>query len=335
MSSPRREGLDLAQCVAVGDGANDLAMLSAAGLGIAFNAKPVVREVADTSVSVPYLDAILFLLGIRRDEVERADAAAGVGHRGDRGPRPTARLTPRRQVRAQHDGVVDDLHARALVEPQRPVEGDVVDLEADALDAQRGEALERPRAARAVARPRPAPRRDDPELGDHARGPGRPRRRRGRAPRRRAVAASSTAATDGPQLHTTALHARARARCRGPRSRPGGGRRTRPTRAACSAARARPRRRARARVPAGHCGCGQVGGEVDAQLQQVAFRRSSPRCSNHGKVSPDAGRPASCAAAPAARGCRATAARARSTARPSRKVPIPAPPATGSTRPSA
>lgn len=72
------EGLTLGQCVAVGDGANDLAMLSVAGLGIAFNAKPVVREVADTSVSVPYLDAILFLLGIRRDEVERADAAAGV-----------------------------------------------------------------------------------------------------------------------------------------------------------------------------------------------------------------------------------------------------------------
>lgn len=71
------EGLTLAQCVAVGDGANDLAMLTAAGLGIAFNAKPVVREAADTSVTVPYLDAILFLLGIRRDEVERADAAEG------------------------------------------------------------------------------------------------------------------------------------------------------------------------------------------------------------------------------------------------------------------
>ena len=53
-------------------------MLSAAGLGIAFNAKPVVREVADTSVSVPYLDAVLFLLGVRRDEVERADAADGL-----------------------------------------------------------------------------------------------------------------------------------------------------------------------------------------------------------------------------------------------------------------
>ncbi|MFP5310717.1 MAG: phosphoserine phosphatase SerB [Actinomycetes bacterium] len=69
------EDIGLEQTVAVGDGANDLDMLAAAGLGIAFNAKPVVREVADTTVSVPYLDAVLFLLGIRRDEVEQADAA--------------------------------------------------------------------------------------------------------------------------------------------------------------------------------------------------------------------------------------------------------------------
>jgi len=70
-----REGIAPAQVVAVGDGANDLDMLSVAGLGIAFNAKPVVRERADTSVSVPYLDAILFLMGVRRDHVEAADAA--------------------------------------------------------------------------------------------------------------------------------------------------------------------------------------------------------------------------------------------------------------------
>jgi phosphoserine phosphatase len=69
-----REGVPLEQTVAVGDGANDLDMLARAGLGIAFNAKPVVREAADTAVSVPYLDAVLFVLGIRRDEVEAADA---------------------------------------------------------------------------------------------------------------------------------------------------------------------------------------------------------------------------------------------------------------------
>ena len=60
--------------IAIGDGANDLDMLNAAGLGIAYNAKPVVRDAADTAVNVPYLDAIMYLLGISRDEVEAADA---------------------------------------------------------------------------------------------------------------------------------------------------------------------------------------------------------------------------------------------------------------------
>ena len=59
----------LSQTVAVGDGANDLDMIAAAGLGVAFNAKPVVRDAADTSVSVPYLDAVLYLLGISSDDV--------------------------------------------------------------------------------------------------------------------------------------------------------------------------------------------------------------------------------------------------------------------------
>ena len=63
-------GVPLAQTVAIGDGANDLDMLDAAGLGVAFNAKPVVREAADAAVNVPYLDTILFLLGISRDEVD-------------------------------------------------------------------------------------------------------------------------------------------------------------------------------------------------------------------------------------------------------------------------
>ncbi len=64
--------------VAIGDGANDLDMLSAAGLGIAFNAKPVVQKAADTAVNVPYLDAIMYLLGISREEVEAADALEGL-----------------------------------------------------------------------------------------------------------------------------------------------------------------------------------------------------------------------------------------------------------------
>ncbi len=67
----------LSQTVAVGDGANDLDMLARAGLGIAFNAKPMVRDAADAAVSVPFLDTILYLLGISRDEVEEADADAG------------------------------------------------------------------------------------------------------------------------------------------------------------------------------------------------------------------------------------------------------------------
>lgn len=66
-------GVPRDRTVAIGDGANDLDMLQAAGLGIAFNAKPVVREQADTTVNVPYLDTVVFLLGISREEVEAAD----------------------------------------------------------------------------------------------------------------------------------------------------------------------------------------------------------------------------------------------------------------------
>jgi phosphoserine phosphatase len=68
----------LGQCVAIGDGANDIDMLSTAGLGVAFNAKPALREVADTAVSYPYLDVVLFILGVTRAEVEAADAADGL-----------------------------------------------------------------------------------------------------------------------------------------------------------------------------------------------------------------------------------------------------------------
>ncbi|MEE1930642.1 phosphoserine phosphatase SerB [Streptomyces sp. TRM 70351] len=66
-------GVPLAQTVAIGDGANDLDMLNAAGLGVAFNAKPLVREAAHTAVNVPFLDTVLYLLGITREEVEAAD----------------------------------------------------------------------------------------------------------------------------------------------------------------------------------------------------------------------------------------------------------------------
>ena len=70
-------GVPLSQTVAVGDGANDLGMIGAADLGVAFNAKPVVRDAADTAVNVPYLDTVLYLLGIPRDAVDAADLAEG------------------------------------------------------------------------------------------------------------------------------------------------------------------------------------------------------------------------------------------------------------------
>jgi phosphoserine phosphatase len=69
--------IPLSQTVAIGDGANDLDMIAAAGLGIAFNARPAVRDAADTSISVPYLDTVLYLLGLSRDEVEAAGNSGG------------------------------------------------------------------------------------------------------------------------------------------------------------------------------------------------------------------------------------------------------------------
>jgi phosphoserine phosphatase len=72
----RQAGVPVSQAVAVGDGANDLDMIAAAGLGVAFNAKQVVRDAADAAVSVPYLDSILYLLGISGEDVEAAEDAA-------------------------------------------------------------------------------------------------------------------------------------------------------------------------------------------------------------------------------------------------------------------
>jgi phosphoserine phosphatase len=70
-SFARTSGVPLSETVAIGDGANDLDMLAAAGLGVAFNAKPMVREQADTAVNVPFLDTILFLLGIPGEEIDQ------------------------------------------------------------------------------------------------------------------------------------------------------------------------------------------------------------------------------------------------------------------------
>ncbi len=67
-----REGIKLEQVIAVGDGANDLPMLSIAGLGIAFRAKPVVKESAQHAISTLGLDGILYLLGFHE-----ADTVAG------------------------------------------------------------------------------------------------------------------------------------------------------------------------------------------------------------------------------------------------------------------
>jgi len=68
------EKIDIDQTIAIGDGANDLDMIAMAGLGIAFNAKPAVKAAADSSVSAPYLDSVLYLLGIGREEIEEADS---------------------------------------------------------------------------------------------------------------------------------------------------------------------------------------------------------------------------------------------------------------------
>lgn len=67
-------GVPMSRTIAVGDGANDLDLLNAAALGIAFNAKPFVRDNADSALTSPYLDTILYVMGISRAEIEQADS---------------------------------------------------------------------------------------------------------------------------------------------------------------------------------------------------------------------------------------------------------------------
>jgi phosphoserine phosphatase len=66
----RSEGISLEQVVAVGDGANDIPMLSLAGMGIAYRAKPLVRQSADQSISNLGLDGLLYLLGVRDRDLQ-------------------------------------------------------------------------------------------------------------------------------------------------------------------------------------------------------------------------------------------------------------------------
>ena len=70
----RNEGIALAQSIAIGDGANDLPMLATAGLGVAFHAKPIVRESASHAISNFGLDSVLFLMGFTDRDIEQAAA---------------------------------------------------------------------------------------------------------------------------------------------------------------------------------------------------------------------------------------------------------------------
>ena len=70
--------IPMRRTIAIGDGANDVDMIQAAGLGVAFNAKSPARAAADAQVNVPYLDSVLYLLGMSREDIEQADARAGL-----------------------------------------------------------------------------------------------------------------------------------------------------------------------------------------------------------------------------------------------------------------
>lgn len=70
--------IPMRRTIAIGDGANDVAMLETAGLGVSFNGKAAARDAADAALSVPYLDSVLYLLGITREDIEDADARTGL-----------------------------------------------------------------------------------------------------------------------------------------------------------------------------------------------------------------------------------------------------------------
>ena len=70
------EGIRLEEVIAIGDGANDVLMLERAGLGVAFHAKPKLREAADISISTGGLDGLLYVLGMNEEEIEEALALA-------------------------------------------------------------------------------------------------------------------------------------------------------------------------------------------------------------------------------------------------------------------
>jgi phosphoserine phosphatase len=70
--------IPMRRTIAIGDGANDVDMLQAAGLGVAFNAKSPARAAADAQVNFPYLDSVLYLLGMSREDIEQSDAMMGV-----------------------------------------------------------------------------------------------------------------------------------------------------------------------------------------------------------------------------------------------------------------
>ena len=69
----QKENISIEQTIAVGDGANDLPMISIAGLGVAFNAKPVVQEKASSAISTMGLDGLLYLIGIHDREIKQSN----------------------------------------------------------------------------------------------------------------------------------------------------------------------------------------------------------------------------------------------------------------------